>query len=402
MRKTKNFSDLDSVHAKQLQVLNFVREKDNCTRTEIAEALDIDKKTVSTLVRDLSNKLLIESAGYKDSQVGRRQEILRLNGAHSNFIGIDLGATHVIGILVNLRGEVVDRVYFEIRPQLPVKLILEQMKTVCQTLIKSQRATAEIPSIGLCVPGFVNPDTGISVIAENIPGWRDVRIREIFEQEQGKPVYVEDCSRAAGFAERWLGEGKQAKDFLTLDLGYGIGMSLFLNRELYTGSGYKAGEIGHSVVKLDGTECTCGKRGCLETVASGRGIARQAASGIAEKRSELLERLTHGKCETVTAHDVAIAASMNDEYSVALLREAGRYIGAATANAVNLLDPQLLILGGGLVNAGSILIDSIKESLKQYTMMGIAEDIEIRVSKLGVDSSALGIALIAMDRIFCP
>jgi predicted NBD/HSP70 family sugar kinase len=185
-------------------------------------------------------------------------------------------------------------------------------------------------------------------------------------------------------------------------LGYGIGIALFLNGELYTGSGYKSGEIGHTVVKLDGDQCTCGKRGCLETIASGRGIARLAAKGISEKRSELLERLTHGKGETVTAHDVAIAASMNDKYSISLLKEAGRYIGAATANAVNLLDPELLILGGGLVNAGSVLIDSIKESLKQYTMMGIIEDMQIEVSKLGVDSSALGSALIAMNHIFAP
>jgi len=402
MKTSNETSTFEGVHAKQLQVLNYIREQENCTRIEISDALDIDKKTVSTLVRELAANRLIESAGYRDSQVGRRQEILQLNGTHSNFIGVDLGATHVIGILMDLRGRMLDRVYFEIRPQLPVKLIIEQMKTICRTLIGSERASADICSVGLCVPGFVNPDTGISLIAENIPGWRDVRLREIFEQELQLPVYVEDCSRAAGFAERWLGEGKRVRNFLTLDLGYGIGMSLFLNGVLYTGTGYKAGEIGHSVVKLDGAECTCGKRGCLETVASGRGIASQAAMGIQEKKSELLERLTQGRGETVTAHDVAIAASMNDEYSINLLKQAGRYIGAASANAVNLLDPEVLILGGGLVNAGGVLVESIRQSLKQYTMMGISEDIEIRVSNLGVDSSALGIALMAMDRIFVP
>jgi glucokinase len=199
-----------------------------------------------------------------------------------------------------------------------------------------------------------------------------------------------------------LGEGRHARDFLALDLGHGIGMAMFLDGKLYTGSGYKAGEIGHTVVKPDGPACTCGKRGCLETLASGRGIALQAAEGLARKRSELLERLTHGQIESVTAQDVSVAASMNDPFATALLRAAGAHIGVALANAVNLLNPSLIVLGGGLVNAGRLLLDGVEEGLRCYTMMGIVDDATIRVSQLGVNASALGSALIAMDCVFAP
>jgi predicted NBD/HSP70 family sugar kinase len=388
--------------SRQNQVLNCVRERGEASRVELARLIRLDSKTVSHLVDDLVRQSLIEPSGYRDSRAGRRQELLRIHGAHSNYIGIDLGANHIIGILTDLQAAALDRIFFEIRPGLPVELILAQMKSIARRLLSSDKATAPVHSVGICVPGFVLPDKGVSIVAENIPGWRDIRVKEIFEAELERPVYVEDASRAFGLAERWLGHGKQARDFLLLDLGYGIGMAVFIGGELYAGSGYKSGEIGHVLVKPDGPPCACGRRGCLEAVASGQSIAREAARGIREGRSELLAGLTHGQAETVKAQDVAIAASMGDEFACGLLREAGRHIGTALANAVNLLNPSLVILGGGLVGAGQPLLDSIAESLRVNTMMGIIDDLQVRVSGLGVDGSALGSALLAMEHVFSP
>lgn len=388
--------------ARQNQVLNCVRERGEASRVELARGIRLDSKTVSHLVDDLVRQSLIEPAGYRDSRAGRRQELLRIHGAHSNFIGIDLGANHIIGILTDLNAAPLDRIFFEIRPGLPVELILAQMKSIARRLLASERATAPVQSVGICVPGFILPDLGVSMVAENIPGWKNIRVREIFQAELERPVYIEDSSRAFGLAERWLGHGKQVRDFLLLDLGYGIGMAVFVAGELYEGSSYKSGEIGHVLVKSDGPPCACGRRGCLEAVASGRSIAREAARGIREHRSELLAGLTHGQADSVKAQDVAIAASMGDAFASGLLNEAGTYIGLALANAVNLLNPSLVVLGGGLVGAGKPLLDSIAESLRINTMMGIIDDLQIRVSGLGVDGSALGSALIAMKHVFSP
>jgi len=382
--------------------LSLIRERGRASRGEIARALGLDKKTVSGLVGELAAQSLVQSAGYRESQAGRRQELLAVRGSHSSFIGIDLGATHIIGILTDLTAAVLDRIDFEIRPGLPVELILAQLRSISRRLLGSNKAAAPVKSIGIGVPGFVNPEKGISLVAENIPGWKDVRLREILEGELGRPVAVDDCSRAFGRAERWLGGGKQERDFLLLDLGYGIGMAIFLHGELYTGSGHKSGEIGHTVVRLDGPACSCGKRGCLETVASGKGIAREAAEGIRAGRSATLAGLTHGDAEAVTAQDVAVAASMGDAYAAGLLREAGGFIGVALANAVNLLNPSLVVIGGGLASAGSLLLDGLRESLARYTMMGIAEDLRLELSRLGPEASALGCALLAMEQVFGP
>ena len=391
-----------STSARQLEVLRLVREHGQASRSRIGAELHLDKKTVSGIVEELLRQELIRSAGFLASRAGRRQELLAIRGGHSNFIGIDLGATHILGVLADLNAAVLDRIVFEIRPGLPVELILAQMKSIARRLAASDKATAPVRSIGIGVPGFVNPAEGISLVAENIPGWKDIRLRDIFAAELGLPAFLEDCSRAFGWAERWLGHGRSGGDFLLLDLGYGIGMALFVRGGLYAGSGYKSGEIGHTVVRPDGRECACGHRGCLETVASGQGIAREAARGIREGRSPLLESLTHGQPDSVTAQDTAVAAGMGDPYAAELLREAGLLIGMALANAVNLLNPSLVILGGGLTDAGKGFLGAIDESLRRYTMMGIVDDLRVEVSRLGGDGSALGSALLAMEHVFSP
>jgi predicted NBD/HSP70 family sugar kinase len=379
------------------QVLGYIRERGEISRGDLATEFSLDKKTVAGIVDDLLGSSLIVPVGFRESSAGRRQELLGLFGGHSNFIGIDLGGTHIIGILADLTGRLLDRVFFEIRPGLPVDIILDQMKTICRRLMGSNKATAGVHSIGICAPGFMDPATGTSIVAENIPGWQDVGLRDIFQSEFDLPVLVEDSSRAYALAERWLGEGKGREDFLLADLGYGIGLAIVVGGALLRGAGNKAGEIGHTIVTPDGPPCACGNRGCLETVASGRAIARDALAGIESGRSQLLKGLTHGKPESVTAQDVAIAASMGDSFSAELLGSAGRLVGLALANAVNVLNPSLLIIGGGLVGSGRIIEEAIAHALRAHCMREIFEDLELRVSKLGIDGSARGCGMLAAE-----
>jgi predicted NBD/HSP70 family sugar kinase len=385
---------------KRAQILSFFRERGEISRSDLAAEFSLDKKTVSMMVDALEAESLIVSAGFRGSQAGRRQELLSLNGAHSNFIGIDLGSTHIIGIRCDLTAKGLDRMFYEIRPGLPVRIILDQMTTICRRLFDSGKGTAPVRAIGICAPGFMDLETGTSIVAENIPGWQDVRLREIFQAEFGVPVAVEDSSRAYGLAEKWLGDGRPRQNFLLADLGYGIGMAIVVAGALLRGSGNKSGEIGHTIVVPDGPACVCGNRGCLETVASGRAIAREASAGIAEGRSELLKGLTHGRADSVTAQDVAIAASMGDGFSIGLLRAAGRLAGLALANAVNILNPPLLILGGGLMGTTTIVQEAIAEALRAHCMRGLFEEVELRVSRLGIDGSALGCGVLAAAEVF--
>jgi len=386
--------------AKRERILAFVREKGESSRGEIAREFSLDKKAVSLVVDGLLGEGIVAVSGFRDSAAGRRRELLAINGKHGVSIGIDLGATHVIGVLSDLAGVVLERAFFEIRPGLPVELILEQMKIIASRLLSSPKAARSVRSVGVCVPGFIKPDEGVSLIAENIDGWRDVRIRELFEAELHAAVCVDDSSRAFASAERWLGCAKGVKDFVALDLGYGIGLGIFSAGAPLRGTDWKSGEIGHTVVNPDGLPCACGNRGCLETVASGKAIARQAAEGIRAGKSALLHELTHGDPDAATAQDVAVAATMADPFSLSVIRAVGAAIGLALANTANILAPSLAVLGGGLVSAGSTLTDPVKESFHRHCMPGIREHVRINVSALGADASARGMALEAAEIVF--
>jgi N-acetylglucosamine repressor len=382
------------------RVLNYIRSRRQASRAELADALQLDRKTITNIVDALSDETLLAPIGYRKSEAGRRQELLTINGSHSNYIGLDLGATHVTGVLVDTNLNVRDRQFFEIRPGLKVELIIDQMKATVRALLGSHRKTAAVRGVGVCVPGFVNPKTGLSIVSENIPGWRQVDLNCAFASEFSEPIVLEDSSRALGLAEKWLGEGGNKKDFLVLDIGYGIGMAIFVNGRLYTGSSYKSGEIGHTVAQANGNLCTCGNRGCLETVASGKAIAVQAKQGVLEKKSEILMDLARGTPELLTAQDVGLAAGLGDEYSVRLLSQAGTYLGISLANVINVFNPSLVVLGGGLVNAGLPLLESLTEALKADTMMGIRDGLEIVVSKLEGNGSAVGASILAMQPLF--
>lgn len=379
----------------QADVLDLIRKQELLSRADIASAFSLDKKTVSLLVDELLRKGLIARAGFRDSLAGRRQELFSLHGEYGNFIGIDLGATHIIGILGDLNGRPLDRIFFGIRPGLPVDIILGQMKAICGKLLGSEKATASIDAIAICAPGFINPATGTSIIAENIPGWHDVKLKEIFETEFERPVLTEDASRAYAFAENWIGEGRDRDNFLLADLGFGIGMAMVMDGSLYAGAGNKSGELGHLVVKPAGPLCSCGNRGCLESVASGQALARDAFEGILAGKSALLGDLTQGRPETVTAQDVCVAANMGDPFCSSLINAAGDYIGMALADAVSLLNPSRVILGGGLIGENKALLGSISSALEAYCMKSILADMDLVVSKLGIDGSALGSVLLA-------
>jgi N-acetylglucosamine repressor len=378
-------------------IVSFLCEHGAATRSEIAMAFGLDKKTVARRVDALSLAGVLVRCGTRESLAGRPHELIGVNGRWANFIGLDLGATHIIGVLTDFSNKVLDRVFFEIRPNLPTQLILEQMKTIGHNLSISNKSTGPVRAVGVCVPGFVDIHTGVSVVSENIPGWKNIRLRDAFRAELGIPVSLDDSSRAYGLAEKRIGLGRNCDHYVLLDLGYGIGMAIISEGRLFMGAASRAGEIGHTVMEPSGLPCACGSHGCLETVASGRAIARRAAEGIAAGRSGLLKDLTRDRPDSVTAQDVAIGASMGDPFARDLLRDAGRFVGIALANVMNILNPSKIILGGGLMSGEKTMANAISESLQQHGMRGMIEGVDVVVSTLGVDGSALGAAIQASD-----
>jgi predicted NBD/HSP70 family sugar kinase len=267
---------------------------------------------------------------------------------------------------------------------------------VDRLLLRSGLSVSDISEIGIAFPGFYDTKKDIFGLSENFPTWKNVHPKKVFEKKYGIPVRIDDCTRLMALAELWYG-GVNSRDFLVFDLGYGIGCAIILNGKMYTGSGRKAGEIGHTVVEVGGPKCTCGKNGCIESLASGWALAAQAAEVL--EGDAVLKSLCRDK-KRIRVEDILLAAQMGSERCRALLESAGRYLAVGISNAMTLINPEKIIIGGGMINDNSILWDSIIKHVKLSAIPEIFNDTVIERSKLGEYASAIGAAACCLQPFF--
>jgi predicted NBD/HSP70 family sugar kinase/predicted transcriptional regulator len=395
--------DLNSLkRMNRLHIMNLLRSKGPLSRTQLAYLSGLNNKTITNIINDLLMNELVVSVGLQKSDTGRKKEHFKLNNRLIYSIGIDIGASHITVILIDLEGHIIHDKVFNFRYGLRGSIILEKLITLTSQLIEESTIDLDrIIGIGFSAPGFFSTDHGVWDIAFNIPDWKAVPIVDILAKRYDTAVYLQDCSRSMALAELWYGQGKEVDDFILLDLGQGIGLGIVINSVLFEGAGMKSGEIGHLMVDPEGRKCTCGKRGCLESVSSGMAITRimqeRLRQGMASKVSELI----HGRIDDLTVIDIVEAADMNDLASIEVLRNAGEKLGRAISYIINLFNPELIILGGQLTKAGTHLIKPLFRAAEEHSIPNLFSDVSIRLSELGPYSASLGAATMAInDKVF--
>ena len=248
-----------------------------------------------------------------------------------------------------------------------------------------------IVGVGVGVPGTVEPGRGIVSLAPNL-GWKGVPIRDLLQDRLGLPVVVDNDANCAALGEWWVGAGRGSRLMIAATLGTGIGGGIVKEGRVLRGVGGAAGEIGHMTIEMDGRPCQCGNYGCLEAYASGTAIglrAREAVEGGAESTiSQMVET-----AEEITAAVVTRAAQEGDPLGLRILRETARYLGAGLAGLVNVLNPDRIVLAGGVVKAGSLLLDPVREEVRRRAFLGSAEACVIAAARdpelAGVRGAAL-------------
>jgi glucokinase len=286
-------------------------------------------------------------------------------------LGIDLGGTHIKVVLLQ-NGRVVEK-----RSRLTSAE--EGVESVLDRLVELGRAFGEFASVGVAVPGLVDQD-GVGLLFPNLPPeWSGVSIRRLLEQRFDQPVALLNDGHAFTLAEARMGAARGATNAVGVVCGTGVGGGLVLGGRLWEGIDGRAGEIGHQTVVADGTLCGCGNRGCLETLASGPAIARSAG--------------------TATFDHALAAARRGDSMALEAIASAGRYLGIAIANAVLLLTPSRVIVGGGVAEAGDLLLDPLGEELKRRAgAVGPLDRIRVVRAELGPLAGGVGAALHGADR----
>jgi glucokinase len=306
-------------------------------------------------------------------------------------VGLDLGGTKMLGILMDDQA----RVRLRLRRPTPIgsnTAVREGVLSLVSELLQAGRDAGDSPAgIAIGAPGFIHPETGAILDAQNL-GVHNLPLREIVAQTFGLPTRVLHDVKAAALGEARFGAGAQARHLAFLNIGTGVAVGLILRGQVYSGAAGRAGEIGHVCMQRDGPACVCGRRGCLEALASGPAIVRQAQAAIARNQDTAIFRLADGDASQITAETVAEAARQSDDLALALIAEAADYLGLAVAGLINVLDLECVIIGGGLSQMGDLFLDPIRAAAAGYVLAEYRETVPILPPALGADAGAVGAA----------
>ncbi|WP_462412216.1 ROK family glucokinase [Neobacillus sp. Marseille-QA0830] len=273
-------------------------------------------------------------------------------------------------------------------------------KSIDEKLTELGVSKEKLAGIGMGAPGPVDYETGVILNAVNL-GWKDnFPLQESLETATSLPAAVENDANCAALGEMWMGAGMGAKDLVCVTLGTGVGGGVIVGGRIVQGVNGAAGEIGHSTaVPFGGAPCNCGKTGCLETVASATGIVRLALEEI--KKGELQGKLTEllAAQQKITAKDVFDAAKSGDSIGKKVLNDVSFHLGLILANLANTLNPDKIVLGGGVSQAGAILLDSVNDYFAKFAFPAVKNSTKLALATLGNDAGVIGAAWLIKNKL---
>jgi len=305
----------------------------------------------------------------------------------SNFIGINVSGTQARAALIDHAGELLETKVAEITP----KQIIPQLAALVEDLARR----GPVASIGVAIPGLVNRQTDRVIAPRDMPSAMVEDLHAQLMQATGLRVELENDANAAAYGEYKAGAGLGARNMFYMMIGNGIGGAIIVDGKLWTGASGFAGEVGHITIDTEGLECVCGNTGCLETVASAPSIVRRARERLYRDNTSSLSRLALNK--SFTAEDVAHQAKEGDDFALMMIERTGKYIGTGVATVINLLNIERIVLGGGVMDAGSLILNPIIQEAKRRAFQPCFEATQIVAAKLGLDAAPIGAALLARD-----
>ena len=304
-------------------------------------------------------------------------------------IGVDLGGTNIKAGLLTTEGEVLHRCRCTTNasggPQVVARRIAE---AALECRDASPGGPARVLGIGIGSPGAIAVQAGVVFSAPNLPGFDNLPLRDMVQELTGLPCTLENDANAAAVGEQWVGAGRGATSLVMLTLGTGIGGGIVLEGEVWHGFGGVAGEIGHMSIQADGPRCACGNLGCIEAFASATAIVRRMKETIASGRpTHLAERAAD-----LTARDIHEAAVAGDAAALENMKETGRCLGVAITNILHVLNPQVVVLSGGVCAAGDMLMKPIRDEIQRRAIPACGRGVQVRFALLGEDTGIIGAA----------
>lgn len=379
-------------------VFDLIRRKGPISRAEIARTIGLSIPTVMKITEEFSHKQFVQDVGKGESSGGKRPELLELIPDSKYIIGVGVGRSKTNVLMMNLAGEVFIREIMETGGTVVPEVWISRLIQVIENVIReSGLPEKRILGMGIGMPGILDEDSGKVLFSPDFK-WENVDmltpIRERFKMD----ITIENANRALAMGEYYFGAGVDSRNFLVVNLGHGIGSAIMREGEFYRGSSGSSGEIGHIILEKNGPKCNCGNKGCLEAIASGNAIARDAKIAVLEGNASKIMELVNGDINRIEAKTVFEAAHLGDQMAIQITERAMQYIGIGLANYINLLDPDLIILFGGLTNAGDIFLKKIKEVLRERQMKFAGRQVKLVISQMGENGTAVGSASLVLKK----
>jgi glucokinase len=305
-----------------------------------------------------------------------------------SFIAVDIGGTQIRAALCDPAGGIHRRAADLTAAHEGHDAVMARIERAIRQVWP---ADGRVTAIGVAAPGPLDPWSGVVFEAPNIPCWEDYPLRDVIQERLGVPTLVGNDANGAALAEQRFGAGQGKRDLIYITVSTGVGGGIIVNGELLLGAHGLAGEIGHIIVEPDGPPCGCGNRGCLEALASGPSIARQARQRILAGESSRALEFAQGDPDAITAKILNQAAQKGDRLAVDAFRQAGTYLGIALVSLLHLFDPSIVVIGGSVSKAGDLLLKPACETVRQRCMTDrYWRDTPIVPAALGDDVGLLG------------
>jgi len=388
----------------KVKVLDLIRREGKISRAEIVRSTRLSAPTITRVVESLiSEEKLVREAGVdetKKSKIGRRPILVEFRGEDNAVIGIDVGTTYIRGALCDLNMRMLCKHRLETKVEQGFEAVLEDIIEICRELLSEALTRKKrVHGIGFAVAGLVNRETGTVEFSPDFD-WEDANILEGLKQGLDCPLIIDNVTRVMALGELCDGVGQKYSNFVCVNVGYGIGSGIVLDGQPVYGNCGLAGEFGHITLDKDSSiRCKCGNYGCLEALASGRAIAFAAQQELSAGAESLLNERCHGEIASVTAEMVAWAAKEGDEVGRRVFENAARYLGIGIAGLINLLSPEAVVIGGGVAEAGDVLFDVVRETVRERVIKRRAPAVEVGKVTYGMDAAVIGAASLVLHEV---
>ena len=313
------------------------------------------------------------------------------------YIGIDVGGTTAKAGVVDEAGQILYKSSCKTGIERDFEDIAADMAELCRHIVReSGHEMAEVAAVGVGIPGEQSPKTGLVAFCNNL-GWVDVPLMQRLRDALGLPVYVDNDANVAALAESAFGASRDVKSSILITLGTGVGGGIVRDQRIHTGAHGVGGEIGHMVVVVDGEPCNCGHRGCWEKYASATAIIRMGRALMEEKPDCALARQMGGDAANLNAKAVLDLAKAGDADCAGIFETYVKYLCVGLANLINIYDPDMLVLGGGVAHAGDFLLDAVRAALGDYVYCPALSWARVELARLGNDAGIIGAAMLGRN-----